>query len=184
MVVIRLLFRLTVLGGALGWIADRMLAARRGPRPPDPIRTSVVIDAPIERVWAVLADVEGQPRWMDDMKSVRMLTPPPIDVGTRAEGDIRIFGIGVLDPITITAFEPPRRFAVRHEGQFSGEGVVELDSRVDGGTTVRWDETIVPPYLPDLGGFVLTPILRMVFERDLSNLRRLIESDAGRSRQS
>ena len=30
----------------------------------------IVIDAPIERVWAELADIEGQPRWMHDMKSV------------------------------------------------------------------------------------------------------------------
>lgn len=178
---IRFLLRLTVLGGTLGWIVERVLAVRRGPRPPDPIRSTVMIDAPIERVWKVLTDVEAQPRWMDDMKAVRVLTPPPIGVGTRAEGDIRIFGIGVLDPITITAFEPPHRFAVRHEGQFSGEGLVELES-VDGGTTIaRWEETIVPPYLPHLGGVVLTPILRIVFQRDLANLRELIELGAGRS---
>ena len=178
---IRFLLRLTLLGGAVGWIAEQVLAARRGPHPPDPIRSTIVIDAPIERVWEVLADVEGQPRWMDDMKSVRMLTPLPIGVGTRAEGNIRIFGIGVLDPITITAFEPPRRFAVRHEGQFSGEGHVELES-IDAGTTIaRWEDTIVPPYFPHLGGTVLRPVLRVVFQRDLANLQKLIDSGAGRS---
>jgi hypothetical protein len=179
---IRFLLRLTLLGGAVGWIAEQVLAARRGAHPPDPIRSTIVIDAPIERVWEVLADVEGQPGWMDDMKSVRMLTPPPIGVGTRAEGNIRIFGIGVLDPITITAFEPPHRFGVRHEGQFTGEGLVELESGVHGSTTIaRWEETIVPPYIPHLGGTVLTPILRLVFQRDLANLRELVESGAGES---
>ena len=179
---IRYLLRAALIGGTLGWIVDRALASRGGPHPADPIRTTVVIDARIERVWEVLVDVEGQPRWMDDLKSARMITAPPVGVGTRAEGKIRIFGIGVLDPITITAFEPPHRFAVRHEGQFRGQGLVVLESGVDGNTTiVRWEETIIPPYLPHLGGIVLTPILRLVFQRGLANRRELVESGAGES---
>jgi len=178
--VIRRALRLAIIAAAVGWLIDRLLAARAGGAPADPIRTEIVLDAPIERVWEVLADVEGQPRWMDDLKSVRMLTPPPIGVGTRAEGDIRIFGMSVIDPITITDFEPPRRFAIRHEGQFSGEGLIELVPGTDAMTTVaRWTETIVPPYLPHLAGIVLAPILRLVFQRDLANLRELVETGPG-----
>jgi uncharacterized protein YndB with AHSA1/START domain len=178
--VIRLVLRLAVVGVAVGWLIDRLLAARAGGAPADPIRTEIAIDAPIERVWEVLADVEGQPRWMDDLKSVRMLTPPPTGVGTRAEGDIRIFGMSMLDPITITVFEPPRRFEIRHEGRFSGEGRIELEPGIDTSTTtVRWTETIVPPYLPHLGGIVLAPMLRLVFQRDLANLRERIETGPG-----
>lgn len=176
---IRLGLWLAVLGAAAAWLADRLLAARSGDAPPEPIRTEVVLRAPIERVWDVLADVEGQPRWMTDLKSVRMLTPPPIGVGTRAEGDIRIFGMAAIDPITITAFEPPRRFAIRHEGRFTGEGLIELAPGPEDGTTIaRWTETIVPPYLPNLGGLALTPVLRLVFQRDLDNLRELVETGA------
>lgn len=177
---IRLILRLAALGGGLAWVIERILASRAA-EPPEPIRTMIVIDAPIERVWEVLTDIEGQPRWMDDLKSVRMLTPPPIGVGTRAEGDIRIFGIGVLDPITVTAFEPPRRFAIHHEGQFGGEGLVELEPGEGGATIARWVETIVPPVFPHLGGIVLSPILRWIFQRDLANLRELIETQPGRS---
>ena len=176
---IRFLLRAAFVVAILGWIVDRVLASRRGGRVPDPIRSVVVIDAPIERAWEVLADVEGQPRWMTDLKSVRMLTPPPIGVGTRAEGDIRIFGMAALDPITITTFEPPRRFAIRHEGRFTGEGLIELaPGPADGTTIARWTETIVPPYLPNLGRLALTPVLRLVFRRDLDNFRELIETGA------
>lgn len=174
---IRLLLRFTLVGAAIGWIVDRFLASRAGGRAPDPIRSMIVIAAPIERVWEALADVEGQPRWMHDMKAVRLLTTGGIGVGTRAEAEIRIFGIEVLDPITISAFEPPRRFAIRHEGRFSGEGLIELESGADGSTTiVRWDETIVPPYLPHLGSLLLAPILGQVFQADLGHLRELVET--------
>ena len=174
---IRLLLRVTLVGAAIGWVVDTVLASRSGGRPPDPIRAMVVIDAPIERVWQVLTDMDSQPRWMHDMKAVRILTPPPVGVGTRAEGDIRIFCIQVLDPITITAFEPPHRFAVRHEGRFKGHGVVEHERGADGSSTiVGWVETIVPPYLPYLGSLILAPILRWIFQADLASLRELIES--------
>lgn len=182
---IRFLVRATIVGGVVGWVADRYLASRSSGRPPQSIVTTAVLHAPIERVWEVLTDIPGQIRWMDDMKAVRILTRPPTRVGTKAEGDIRIFGIQVLDPITVTSFEPPRRFAIRHEGLFSGEGVIELESSQGGTrgatTTARWTETIVGPVLPHLGALVLNPILQSIFERDLANLRDLLETGPDRA---
>ncbi|HEX7949422.1 MAG TPA: SRPBCC family protein, partial [Candidatus Limnocylindrales bacterium] len=143
---IRRLLRVAVVGALVAWVLDRVLARRAEGAPPTPIHTAVEIRAPAEEVWAVLADVEGQPRWMRDLKGVRIEGGGPVGVGTRAEGDVRILGLTVVDPITITAFEPPRRFAIRHEGAFSGEGDIRLDPGVDEGTTlVRWSETLVPP---------------------------------------
>jgi len=176
---IRFLLRAAIVGAAFGWILDRVLASRATGPTPAPIRSMVVIDAPIERVWQELADIEGQPSWMHDMKAVRVLTTGAARVGTRAEADVRIFGMQVVDPITITAFDPPRRFAIRHEGRFSGEGVIELEPGADRSTTiVRWAETIVPPYLPYLGAAVLAPILAQVFQADLDRLRELVETRA------
>jgi uncharacterized membrane protein len=174
--VIRFLLRVAVVGTALGWLAERALAARAGGLAIQAVRSRVVVGAPIERVWRELADVEGQPRWMHDMKAVRLLTDGPVGMGSRAEADVRILGMQVLDPITITAFEPPRRFAIRHDGRFSGDGVIALESVDDGTTVVEWDETIVPPYLPHLWSALLRPILERVFQADLERLRDLVES--------
>jgi uncharacterized membrane protein len=174
---IRFTLRAALLGAAVGWLVERFLAARAGDRAPRAISSLVVIDAPMARVWQVLADVEGQPTWMRDMKAVRVFSDGPIGVGTRAEADVRIFGMQTVDPITITAFEPPQRFAIRHEGRFSGEGVIELEPSTDGRTTlVRWDETIVPPRLPHLTAALLGPILERVFQADLDRLRDLVET--------
>jgi uncharacterized protein YndB with AHSA1/START domain len=175
--VIRVLLRIAIIGGVIAWLAERWLASRSDGRSPQAIRSLVVVDAPNEAVWRELADIEGQPRWMHDMKAVRVLSRGPVGVGTRAEADVRIFGMAVVDPISITAFDPPHRFAIRHDGRFKGEGMIELEPGVDGRTTiVRWDESIVPPYLPLVSSAILRPILKGVFQADLDRLRELVEA--------
>jgi uncharacterized protein YndB with AHSA1/START domain len=161
--------------GAIG--LERWLGYRAGGRDPDPIRSFVVIDAPPERVWEELADIEGQPRWMRDMKEVRVLTSGPVGAGTRGEAHVRIFGIGVTDPVSVSAFDPPRRFAIRHEGAFKGGGEIRLEAGADGSSTiVRWDETLVPPLLPHVAAALQRPILGRIFQADLIRLRELLET--------
>jgi uncharacterized membrane protein len=173
--VIAQLARTAIVGSGVAVALDRFLARRSTDG--RPIDAFVVVDAPIERVWAEVADVEGQPRWMTDLRSVRLLTPPPLGSGSRAEGSIRILGIPVRDPVTITGFDPPRRFAIRHEGTFRGEGTLTLEPGADGRSTiVRWRERLAPPLLPHLGAVIQRPILRAVFQADLHRLRRLLEA--------
>ena len=174
---IRRVLRVALVGYAVGWVVDTWLRTQVDEDEVPPIESLVVIDAPIERVWAVLADIEGQPRWMADMKSVRLLTPPPVGVGTRGDSTVRILGMTVSDPVTVTEFEPPTRFAVQHEGAFTGSGIFTLEPGADGTTTiVRWVETLRAPVLPNLGARVGYPVLAAVFQADLERLRRLVES--------
>jgi len=173
---IRGLIRLGLAGAGIGYAVDRLLAESAKGRAPAPIRSMAVIDAPIERVWDALVDIEGQPRWMHDMKDVRIDRDGPVGVGTTAEATVRIFGVAVTDPITITEFKRPNRFALTHDGTFKGEGVFDLEAGADGSTTiVRWDETIVPPVLPHLGARIGAPILSSIFQADLERLRDVVE---------
>ena len=173
------LVRLGGVGAVAALAADRWLASRAGGNDPDPIRSTVVIDAPIARVWEIVANIEEQPRWMHEMKSVRLLTPGPVGVGTRGEADVEVLGIRVVDPVTVTEFEPPHRFAVRHEGVFTGDGTITLEPGADGTTTiVRWDENPIPPGLPHLGSLVQRPVLAAIFQADLHRLRKLVEQGA------
>jgi uncharacterized membrane protein len=177
----------TALGGlAAAVLADRWLGGlsldEEGQPIRVPIRSRIEIDAPIDDVWDRLVDIERQPDWMTDLKAVRVTTPGPIGVGTRADGAIRILGIPITDPIEIVEFEPPHRFALRHLGRFSGSGLITLDT-LDGGrrTRVEWAETLVPPVLPNLGSMIQAPILGRVFQADLEGLKVLIERDRGRA---
>lgn len=174
----RLLACLGIGLGAAG-LADRALARGNAGEPPStrPIRSLAVIEAPIDRVWAAISDIRAQPRWMHEMKAVRLTTRGPVGVGTRGEADVRIFGIGVTDPVELTAWEPPTRFAIRHDGLFTGGGIITLRAGADGTTTiVTWDETLVPPVFPELGALLQRPILARIFQDDLHRFRELVES--------
>ncbi len=158
------------------WLADRQLRQRAGGRVPQPIRTSITIDAPIEKVWAVLADIEGQPAWMHDLKTVRVTSSAPVGVGTRGLGRVQVFGLAIDDPVEVTAFDPPTHFAIRHDGLVGGRGDIRLATEPDGSTTVTWDETLLPPVLPDLGALVLALVFRPIFQRDLERLAGIVEA--------
>lgn len=172
---IRRLLGLGAILAAVGVGLDRVL--HRAGVTVRPVETFVVVDAPIENVWAVVSDVPRQPAWMADLRSVRLLDAGPVRPGTRAVGRVRILGIPVDDPVTIVAFEPPHRFAIRHEGRFRGGGEITLEAGADGRSTiVRWRERLVPPLLPRLVSFIQRPVLREVFQADLHRLRRQLET--------
>ena len=169
--------RLALVGAGIGYAIDRVLAEQAKGEQPEPIHSLIVIDAPIERVWAVIADLEDQPRWMTEMKDLRILSDGPIGVGMVCEADVRMFGITVTDPVTITEFEPPHRYAISHDGTFRGHGLITLESGADGTTTiVRWDEVLIPPLLPHLGALAMAPALGAIFQADLVRLKELVET--------
>jgi Polyketide cyclase / dehydrase and lipid transport len=131
---LRRLLGLAAIGGAAAAmieqrLADRAAAAGDGG---GAIESRVEIEAPLALVWAGLADIPGQVRWMKEMKSVRILTPGPTRVGTRGEATVRIFGISVTDPVEIVEWDPPRAFAIRHDGRFGGGGRLTLALGLDG----------------------------------------------------
>ncbi len=137
----------------------------------------VVVDAQLQETWDVVADIPLQIEWMTEMRSIIITTPGLTHVGTRGEATVRIAGISVTDPVEVTEFTPPHRYAIRHEGLFTGGGLITLEAGADGRTTiVRWEETLIPPLLPELGALVQAPILRSIFQADLHRLKRLVET--------
>ena len=176
---VRRLVRLGLVGLVIAWVVEQALRLRAGGAgsTPPPFRAHIVVDAPVARVWDALVDIEAQPRWMREMVEVRLLTPPPVAVGTRGEATVRILGITVTDPVEVVELRPPVRFAIQHEGLFTGGGVIDLESGADGTTTiVRWEETLIAPLLPHLWARASVPVMEGLFQGDLERFRSLIES--------
>ena len=41
-----------------------------------------IVDAPVERVWAVFTDLAGRPSWLSEVENVEVLTPGPVREST------------------------------------------------------------------------------------------------------
>ena len=174
---LRRLAALGLVAVSIAFAVDRLLARSRWSRGPQPMRMLAVVDAPVDAVWAAVADVPFQVEWMAEMRELRLDPPGRAHVGQRGEATVRILGVSLTDVVEIAELEPPRRYAIRHLGLFKGGGVITLEPGVDGTTTiVRWDETLVPPLLPRFGGVAQTPVLRAIFQADLLRLKQLVET--------
>jgi uncharacterized membrane protein len=167
--------------GLLGAIIVELLLARlirtgviRRPE----INLTIEIAAPRSVVWAYASDIARQPEWMHEMKRVEMLTPPPVQPGSRGRATVRIFGISTTDDVVITQFDPPSTFAIRHEGRFVGEGLLRFTSIDESHTRIDWMEYLRPPLFANIGGFVQRPILGAIFRSDLRHLKRILEESS------
>jgi uncharacterized protein YndB with AHSA1/START domain len=144
------------------------------------IEVSTHVEAPPERVWELLADWEGQPRWMVDARSVTVLSPARASAGTVVRCMTAIAGgLVVTDDAVVTDWDPPRVLAIRHLGRLiRGVGAFELEPTAHG-THVTWWEEIDPPFAAAgelVTSLALAPGIRRVFRRSLAGLKRLAES--------
>jgi uncharacterized protein YndB with AHSA1/START domain len=138
---------------------------------------STRIDAPAERVWALIADWQGSSAWMVDATTVDVLGAQREGVGTRVRAVTRIAGVPVRDEMTVTRWEPPRLLVVRHlRAPIRGIAWFELAPE-GGGVRFDWVEELDPPLGPlgELGGVVLRPAIRRVLAASAAKLKTLAE---------
>jgi hypothetical protein len=151
------------------------------------INIQIKIKAPIDKVWAAIADWESQGEWMlqtrvwvtSDIRSgvgtsISALTGPLVKSG---------FKFGLLDKMVVTNWVPPYLCEVDHVGKIiKGTGKFELSDvskytdvsrEAEVITNFHWSETIKAPkavflliYLPTYLG-VRISLLR--FRRSLTN---------------
>lgn len=144
------------------------------------INIRIKINAPIDKVWAAIADWESQGDWMlqtrvwvtSDIRSgvgtsISALTGPLVKSG---------FKFGLLDKMVVTNWLPPRLCEVDHVGKIiKGTGKFELSDISSGeeiATNFDWSETIKAPkvliYLIYLPTYLGVRISLLRFRRSLT----------------
>ena len=106
---------------------------------------SIVINAPIEKVWAALADWESQGDWMLQT-TVEVTSQIREGVGTTIAAFTGMGKFGVMDHMVVTSWQPPHICDVTHTGKIiKGTGRFKL-SAIDAETTrFDWSEEILTP---------------------------------------
>jgi uncharacterized protein YndB with AHSA1/START domain len=76
---------------------------------PDDFRATVVIDRPIEEVFAFLADGENDPKFSPRVLEIAKTTEGPPGVGTVYASTVKDAGMKTKREFKLTEFEPPTR---------------------------------------------------------------------------
>lgn len=106
---------------------------------------SLVIKAPIEKVWAALADWESQGDWMLQTR-VDVTSEIREGVGTTIAAFTGIGKLGVMDHMVVTSWQPPHICDVLHTGKIiKGTGRFELVVIDTETTRFNWSEEILAP---------------------------------------
>lgn len=140
------------------------------------VSVSIVIEAPVGRVWAAIADLSSHVEWMTDAERIDFETDTRSGVGTRMAVCTRIGPLRITDLIEVTEWVAGRSIGVSHQGLVRGPGRFDL-APVAGGTRFRWSETLSFP-LP-MGGpvtaWLAVPVLTSIWRRNLEVLKRKVE---------
>ena len=70
------------------------------------VEHSVVIERPVEQVFAALTDFENEPRWQPAVLESRHTPPGPVRLGTRTFQARTFMGRRVKSTSEVTAYEP------------------------------------------------------------------------------
>lgn len=144
----------------------------------------VPVRAPAEEVWAGAVDWDAQGRWMLGT-SVRAAAQDGVGVGGGIEAFTGVGRLGFLDTMVITAWEPPRRCAVRHTGRLvRGTGLFAVEPVPAGSSVFVWREDLELPLggLGRLGWLLVRPLFAAGVRLSLRRFARWVE--AGRPQRS
>jgi uncharacterized membrane protein len=80
--------------------------------------SSIEIDAPVGKIWALIDRLEEWPRWMPSIRSIKRISMDPLTVGSQLSIAASVSGITVALRMTITEFIPERNVVM--EGRALG----------------------------------------------------------------
>jgi len=70
--------------------------------------SSIDIDAPVEKVWALIDKLEEWPQWMPSIKKIERVSKGPLTTGSQLSVTAKVSGLTVTLLMTITKFVPER----------------------------------------------------------------------------
>ncbi len=140
------------------------------------VEATVLIDRPIEEVFAYVADPSKAAQWAGPVVESRITSEGPVGLGTTSSRTTQFLGRNIESTYEITEYEPNSRYADK-----TTSGPVPINSRisfdsVDGGTKV----TIAGEL--NAGGFfklaepLVARMARRQVETDAQTLKDLLEA--------
>ena len=153
------------------------LSSRRKPK--GGIETSVVINRPIDEVFAYVSNYENSLAWMTEVVEVKRTSEGPVGVGATYRDTVQFLGRRIENTNSeVTEYEPNRKFAIKTtSGPLPGAEEYTFDSVAGGTKVTRVTEA-------ETGGFfrlaepIIARMAQRLFEANSANLKELLEAQA------
>ena len=139
------------------------------------------IDRPCDEVAAFLRDPANDTTWIGGLRSVRLLTPGPVAVGSQVERVAGFLGRRVRyvneiteltgDRLAMRSVRSPFPMRVTYGFDETGDATTEVSVRVEGDAR----------RLYRLADPIMSILVRRSVQRDLRTLKRLLEDGAAQS---
>lgn len=141
------------------------------------VKHTVIINRPIDEVFAFVTNLNNETRWQSEIKSVTL--EGPLEAGSTFREDRVTFGRQFAWHFRITAFEPPHRISIDTISGTARYRGARLFEAVAGGTKVtEVGELELPRFLRPFN-----PLLSWLSKRPLrlayGRLKQIIESENG-----
>ena len=142
------------------------------------VEASVVINRPVEEVFAFVTTPENDPQWRSGMLESKQTSEGPKGVGTTEQGVVQLLGRRIEWTAEATEYEPNKKVKDKvAAGPMSAEQSQTFEP-VEGGTRF----TLVLE--GETGGFfrlaepIVIRILQRDLEADVANLKDILEAEA------
>jgi uncharacterized membrane protein len=89
-------------------IITTRLEVKKGDRQGMRFSSSIEIDAPINKVWALIEELEEWPQWMLSIRKIERVSEGPLTVGSQISVTAKVGRLSVNLLMTITEFLPER----------------------------------------------------------------------------
>ncbi len=144
----------------------------------------VVIDKPLEDVFAYITDVNNNSLWQSSTLETEQTSEGAVGVGTTYRSVSKFLGRRIETTLEVTEHEPPRKQCVRvTSGPIPAVGCYLLEP-ADGGGGTRFTQTLEA----EAGGFfrLAEPLVARAYGRqlqsDMATLKDLLEARAAQER--
>jgi uncharacterized protein YndB with AHSA1/START domain len=129
------------------------------------VSATIEIDADPQRVWDFMTDPEHEPEWIGGLKTARLQGEPPLRKGSRVERVAGFLGKRIEYVNEVTTLDPPRTLEMR---SVKAPFPMHITYTLDGST--------VSNRVRGGGIRLMAPFVRRNIQRDLRNLKRILES--------
>lgn len=140
------------------------------------IQNSIIVNRPIEEVFAVMTDVTNTPKWAAAAEREWWVTPPPHGVGSVRRAVGTAYGRRFENDLTVTEYDPPRRGAMAGEpGGMPFHAGIDFEPVAEG-TRVTVTATIELRGPFRFAGPMVSSMYNQMWKTDLATFKRLMEA--------